>query len=386
MIKAETAISSAFKIEISDDLNAILPDWHRLEEEGQLTPFQTRAWLIPFYQKLAPRLKAVPFFIIVRDGLGQPVMLFPLCKRKLFGFTLVEFADLGVSDYNAPLLSKTYDISASEWRELWPRILRHIKGCSLLRFKKMPHFIEGSRNPLVHFSEKTSAMDVACWGFKLPQSISDYTSFMLTKSFAKELAKKKRRIAKEGEIRYADVEAHERLNLFDVLMRQRQARCDELGRSNSLAKTPYQHFYQSVISDPDQTLVDLDAMTINDEVVATLFALNHRGALHVIMSTFDGNKWKSLSLGNLLMLYAVERSVARGMNFFDLTIGDESYKQNFGAVPSPLFSTLQPLSPVGFAAAWALTAATTLRRSWRRLVSHSTTLRSARIAANESAE
>jgi CelD/BcsL family acetyltransferase involved in cellulose biosynthesis len=107
--------ASNFNIEISDDISAVQSDWERLETEGVLTPFQTGAWLLPFYSVLAPRLNATPVFVLVRDKLNRhPVMLLPLCARHRYGITIIEFADLGVSDYNAPIIAKTFDPSPSE--------------------------------------------------------------------------------------------------------------------------------------------------------------------------------------------------------------------------------------------------------------------------------
>ncbi|MCI4678585.1 hypothetical protein K9U39_15745 [Rhodoblastus acidophilus] len=77
-------------------------DWDRPEEDGLPTPLQTRARIHPFYREWAPRLKAKPVFVLVRDKSSREAMMPPpLCARRFQGVTLAQFADLGVSDYAA---------------------------------------------------------------------------------------------------------------------------------------------------------------------------------------------------------------------------------------------------------------------------------------------
>ncbi|MBN9013007.1 MAG: cellulose biosynthesis protein CelD, partial [Rhizobiales bacterium] len=63
-------------------------------------------WLDAIYQKLVPHLKVDPLIVTVRDAAdGRLVMLLPLVRRRHRGLRTIEFADLGVSDYVAPVAS-----------------------------------------------------------------------------------------------------------------------------------------------------------------------------------------------------------------------------------------------------------------------------------------
>jgi CelD/BcsL family acetyltransferase involved in cellulose biosynthesis len=92
-----------------------------------------------------------------------------------------------------------------------------------------------------------------------------------------------------------------------------------------------------------------------------MLSLRHGDATYVIMTTFEGGDWKSASLGNVLIREAVERNIGDGVRYFDLTIGDEAYKRDFGARRMPLYSIVRPLSLAGVALAAGVKAATKLR-------------------------
>lgn len=368
----DAKIDSRLAVEVSGDLAAVEADWARLEEDGLLTPFQTRAWLVPFYRELAPRLKATPLFIVVRDkASGEPMLLLPLCTRRSWGVRIVRFADLGVSDYNAPILAKGFAPTLEQWRGLWRGIMAAIGFGAVIRFQNMPRMIAGRINPLTLDDRLLAPMEIASWGFALPTSAAAYRTRILASSFVKEMAKKSRRVAKRGEVEFVPATTLEDRRLaFDILTRQRQERCAEMGRMNMLSIDAYHRFYQAAVVESEDGHARLFLLKVAGEVVGVIFALVHDNAFHVIMSTFEGGDWKSCSLGNVLIMTSIEHCIAQGFAFYDLTIGNEGYKQHFGATPMPLYSVLRPLIPFGAPIASALTFAFAVRKTFRTWFEH----------------
>jgi CelD/BcsL family acetyltransferase involved in cellulose biosynthesis len=338
-----------FEIRITGDVGEILEDWKGLESQALSTPFQTQAWLLPLYESLAPALNAKPLFALVSEkSRGRPVMLLPLCVRRRHGVRVIEFADLGVSDYNAPLIAPDFELAPQSWTALWRKILRLLSRGSILHFEKMPPRIGERPNPLVAYSPKARKMEVASWGVSLPASFAEYDSHVLHQTFARELARKGRRVGRRGTVDYALAQtAAEKRAVFDILARQRQARCDEMGRPNILAERAYRQFYEAVAVESPIGLATLGRLRVGSETVGTVLSLNHRGASYVLMSTYQGGDWKSCSLGNVVIQSAVKHSIEQRVGYFDLTIGNEGYKQHFGATPSPLYALMQPLNPLG---------------------------------------
>jgi CelD/BcsL family acetyltransferase involved in cellulose biosynthesis len=362
-LRPQTA-QGAYDIEIGRELAAVEADWRELETDGALTPFQSLAWLAPLYRVLTPRMSATPLFVLLRDKrTRRPLLLLPLCLRRRYGFNFLEFADFGVCDYNAPILAKDFDPSPNEWNALWDRVLIRLKdAASVMRLQKLPQRVGGRANPLSH-DNFAAAMSVGAWGVELPETTDRYDNEILTPTFRKELAKKLRRVAKRGKIEWVTATTgEERVAAFNALLRQRQARCDEMGRHNVLSESAFRDFYDALTSDPSTaSLVRLNALNVGGESVASMLSLRHGDATYVIMTTFEGGDWKSASLGNVLIREAVERNIGDGVRYFDLTIGDEAYKRDFGARRMPLYSIVRPLSLAGVALAAGVKAATKLR-------------------------
>ena len=362
------ATQHGFVVEVSHDVAAVEDDWARLESEGILTPFQTRACLHPLYAILAAGLRAKPLFVVVRDRqTSRPAMLLPLCSRRRLGLKMVEFADLGASDYNAPLLSRDFNPSPGEWQALWREISRRLTGGSILRLQKMPATIEGRANPLVA-GQASRPMSVGAWSIDLPATLRDYDEHVLTPTFRRELAKKERRLAKRGPVVFfTATTVADRRRVFEVLTRQRQIRCDEMGRRNDLGDPLVRRFRDALVeADAAASPIRLSALQVGNDIVATMFALDHRGARHVVMTTFEGGQWKSCSPGSILTHKAIERCLAEGIRAFDLTIGDECYKRDFGTTRQPLYSYTKPLTAFGFIIGGGVRGAVWLRQAWAR--------------------
>lgn len=83
--------------------------------------------------------------------------------------------------------------------------------------------------------------------------------------------------------------------------------------------------------------------------IATSFGLT-RGKAHLsVMPTFAVGDWSRYRPGMLMFDAMLEDFGPRTdfQGYFDFTIGDEPYKQRFGATGSPLYETMVPRSLKG---------------------------------------
>jgi CelD/BcsL family acetyltransferase involved in cellulose biosynthesis len=346
---AETA-SRRYTVSVDFDLTAISPQWRELESNGGLTPFQTQAWLLPWYQIVAPAHGILPIFVTVRDVIsGRPMMLLPLCLRRERGIVTIKFPDCGVSDYNSPLLSPNFQPSANEFEALWNDISRALPRADLISFEKMPEFIGNRLNPMVRLTGSRS-MRVRAWGFDLPKSRAEYDK-SLKYTVRKRLRRNCRKFELEGPVRFvraiSEVQARE---IFKVLRQQRWERCVELGRHDILSEPAFFRFYESVIFDNwTKRFGVLSALIVGEEIAATLFALNHRGRYLILIHCFETGRWDPNSPGIAAINRAITDQIEAGATYFDLTVGNEIYKLQFGVTEHFLYSREQGLSLLGLA-------------------------------------
>ncbi len=94
-----------------------------------------------------------PLIAIIYDAKsGDQAVLLPLICRLHRGIRIVEFADMDITDYNAPMLGaaapRDPEAACALWGDLMAALRRMTGGADLLRFRKMPVKIAGRPNPL----------------------------------------------------------------------------------------------------------------------------------------------------------------------------------------------------------------------------------------------
>src|SRR4249920_325508 len=98
------AISRAtgYRVELAADWNQAVARWNDINPS---TPFQHPQWYAAWYDAFAIADGVEPLIAIVTDGAtGEQAALLPLIRRRQQNISIVEFADLDLTDYNAPIL------------------------------------------------------------------------------------------------------------------------------------------------------------------------------------------------------------------------------------------------------------------------------------------
>src|SRR5690606_14271181 len=68
--------------------------------------------------------------------------------RSVGALQVVEFADLNMTDFNAPLLGPASPRTQADASEAWKSVKRALPSCDVVRFTKMPPMIDTRPNPL----------------------------------------------------------------------------------------------------------------------------------------------------------------------------------------------------------------------------------------------
>jgi CelD/BcsL family acetyltransferase involved in cellulose biosynthesis len=98
--------SNTFDIAIEQGFDFLSPDYAELFDNSAATAFQHPLWLDTLYTRLASHVGATPLVVVVRHrATGALAMVLPLLRIRRGPIRTVEFADLRVSDYLAPVCS-----------------------------------------------------------------------------------------------------------------------------------------------------------------------------------------------------------------------------------------------------------------------------------------
>ncbi len=221
---------SPFRIEATQDLEAAEPAWNELEAAG--SAFQSRAWLAPWYEFIAPSVRAEPLFVTVRDrATGRPLAFFPFCVRRRWGVKVVEFPDLGVTDYNAPIFAPGVEFSDEQLAALWAEVRLAVPGADLFLFDKVPEALYGRPLPFARLAW-LRPMELRCWTIELPADREDYDKTVLRSKDRKEQRRKRRNLVEKlGEPTLVEATTREQaVEFFDTLKSMRAERFRRQGR------------------------------------------------------------------------------------------------------------------------------------------------------------
>src|SRR4029453_17860877 len=128
-----------FDVGIENELDFSSNEYARLFAGSSATAFQHPIWLESIYAKLAPASGAKRLVIAVRArASGELAMVLPLLRIRRGPIRTVEFADLRVSDYIAPICSQSAFSELLGDDAACREIQRLLQPFDLLRIPKLP--------------------------------------------------------------------------------------------------------------------------------------------------------------------------------------------------------------------------------------------------------
>ncbi|RXG94674.1 GNAT family N-acetyltransferase [Bradyrhizobium zhanjiangense] len=359
--------SSTFDIAIEQAFDFLSPEYADLFDNSAATAFQHPVWLHSLYTRLASHAGATPLIVVVRHRTTRALaMVLPLLRIRRGPIRTVEFADLRVSDYLAPVCSPTIfsQLLADESACAELRGLLH--PFDLLRMTKIPD----GRLPIENLlaAPRRVSMDTNAYATVLVAPFEQWRASAMDRSYQKELAKKYRQLQKKGALSFSCCnDTASTLDALEVMKKLRGPRFQSQGDGDLLQRPEYFDFYSEVALRGLGSFVRLYAMKMDGDVIAAVLGLCHRGTYHVIMSAFDIAGYKSQSLGALMFEQVARDCIERGDQMLDFTIGDEPYKKLFGGQPSPMWAVTQAGSTAGAVALFALKQAPWLKLAVKRM-------------------
>jgi CelD/BcsL family acetyltransferase involved in cellulose biosynthesis len=357
----------AFDVRIENAFDFLSDEYAALFNDSAATAFQHPLWLHGLYNKLAPRVGAKPLIVVVRDrASGTPAMLLPLLRLRRGPIRSVEFADLRVSDYLAPVCTTKVFSDLLQDEKACLEIRRLVKPFDLLRMPKLPD----GRLPLENLlsAPRRVAMDTNAYSTVLFAPFEQWRANALERSYQKELAKKWRQLQKKGALSFSCCDdAASIAEAMELMKKLRGPRFQAQGDGDLLQRPEYFDFYSEVAARGLNSFVRLYVMKMEGQVIAAVLGLHHADSLLVIMSAFDIAGYKNQSLGALTFEQVARDCIERGDRILDFTIGDESYKRLFGAKPSPMWTVTQAGSVAGSVALLALKQAPWIKLAAKRM-------------------
>ncbi|KJC58254.1 hypothetical protein UP10_25185 [Bradyrhizobium sp. LTSPM299] len=359
-----TSRATGFRVELLSDWAEAAARWGAFDPS---TAFQHPQWYASWYRAFAGVTGVDPLIAIVTDAAtGERAVLLPLIRRQQGSIRIVEFADLELTDYNAPLFGPAAPRDAATARRLWralrSALCKSAGGADLIRLRKMPEKLDGRVNPL-------ALLDAAgvCPANGNPVFTGDdYDAwrYTLEKTVRKELERSWRVFTRDPSAGFRiAADAAEALKILAITELQQGSRMEGLGLNFFLNDETCSAFYRDLVRDGIACgYAVVTALTAGEDVVATLLGIRTGARYVMIRISNAGDKWSNCSPGRLI----IERTMAAlhqdGVREFDFSIGNYAYKRRFGPMRMPLVDLGASLSWRGWPHALRDRAVLMLRR------------------------
>jgi CelD/BcsL family acetyltransferase involved in cellulose biosynthesis len=321
-----------FKIDFVEDWKQAASCW---SADGQETAFQHPLWFDAWYSAF----KGVsPLIAIVADAAtGRKIALVPLIRRVRHGVRIVEFADLNVTDYNAPVLRAGVAFDLAEARAICKALVAELRkvpgGVDLVRLRKMPGRIAGGINPLALLGREGSSS----LNGNIIETGDDFETYR-TSIKRIQMPRYWRVFSRIPGAAFRMVgSVDEALKTVDVMDAQQGARMHKLDLEFVLNDDVHGGFYRDLVRRGlSQGFVVVSELTCDEAVVATMLGIRHGDYFAVLRISNAGARWSHCSPSKLV----VERTMAalheQGVRRFDFSVGNYAFKRRFGATQIPL--------------------------------------------------
>ena len=342
---------SVGRIDVHEDAAAADAAWATLEAACPGSVYQTRRFLLPWLAAFAGPLGITPMLIVAHDAAGAPVAFLPFGVREQGPFLVAEFLGGKDSNANMGLFSPAYDFSRDDLVSLLRAAAAKARlSPDIFRLANQPERWEDRPNPLDIFPHQASASFLH--GARLSADSAAFFKARLSKDAAKKLRKKRQKLEGIGTVAHvvARDEATAR-RVLDAFFEQKLARFREKNIESVFETAEARAFMESAalagLADGAPAL-QLHALTLDDRIIATYGGGAHRGRLHLMVNSFDGDvEIARCSPGDLLLQSIIEKACAEGLTGFDLGIGEARYKDSWCDESVAMFDSIMPVSAKG---------------------------------------
>jgi CelD/BcsL family acetyltransferase involved in cellulose biosynthesis len=308
------------------------------------TAFQHPLWLDRLYSRLMPALGAEPLVITARHAAdGRLAMVLPLVRRRRGTMRVIEFADLRVSDYAAPVCNAATFESILHDKRACEAVRKLLKPYDLLRIRKLGE----TALPLERLmgTSPRSPLGMSAHAVKLYGPYAEWRNDSIESSYRKELDKKHRQLSRKGELRFDCSRDPEVIKAaFHAMRDYRESRF----RDDLLQDPVYFEFYlETALRGTEAGFSRTYVLSLDGRPIAVVWGLAHGNQFLILMGGFDLAAFKNQSIGALTFGEIARDCIERGDTALDFTIGDESYKSLFGAQPTSMWMISAAGSPLG---------------------------------------
>lgn len=356
---------SPVSVTVLSSFEAAQAPWRQLTAHGIATPYQCFELLHAWQAEVGVHSGVKPFIIVGTRQDGSPAFLLPMGRSIRRPLNILHFLGGKHVNFNLGLWDRqaAASISRPEVEAIVGRVAQE-HGIDLVALYRQPVTWDGIGNPLAQLAPKPSE---PCARLDLTPAKGDARATVLAPAIkSNHLRSKERKLAKLENYRYfVASKPAEVTRILDVFTTDKAAHLAAQGLPNVFAEPGVMEFIRTASNarlTEGRPAIEIHAIEAEGEIIAMFAGACDGRRFSCMFNTYTNGPHARQSPGLVLLVNMIANCAERGVEIFDLGVGQATYKTLFCNEPEPLVDTFVPTSALGRLAANAFGAAAGAKR------------------------
>jgi CelD/BcsL family acetyltransferase involved in cellulose biosynthesis len=348
---AARVVTSIVHVEVAQDPLAVGSAWAELEAVAPVSAYQSRAFLIPWLETIGASRGIEPLFILGRDRQDRAIALLCLGIERHGPFRVASFLGGKDSNLNLGLFHPNVAILPADLAFLFETAARSLGAATphLFVLKNQPYEWRDTPNPLALLPHQLSPSFAYMTRLRLDGA--HFITDKLSKDARKKLRKKEARLAEIGPIAVLTNDTPATTSaILNAFLAEKISRCEAQAFDVDFGAPAMRRFLEK-LSMPHEgrpPWLELHALAAGDRIVATYAGAMQDKHFSCMLNSFDTDpEIAKTSPGNLLLMRLIAEKCDKGLESFDLGIGEARYKESYCDIAVPLFDVVVPVTIAG---------------------------------------
>jgi CelD/BcsL family acetyltransferase involved in cellulose biosynthesis len=367
LLALKSAVNPAVRarVEILTQFGKAEPLWRELVQQGAIcSRYQHYSWMSGWWDHIGSISKASPHVTVLRDDAGKPVILLPLVRKKVGSLHVGFFMGGKHTNFNLPVWHPEHLKQQASGLNALLNGLRNGPRLDLLVLLNQPATWQGVANPMLLAPHREAAS--RAYAGELQSDFEALLKERMGSNSRKKLRQKERQLAALGPVAFQRARTPAEIDLvLAAFFQQKGARMREQGLSNAFDAECVKEFTRAAAHEIDsgtnEPVIELYALSVGDTIIATFGGIVAGGRFSGMFNSIAGAEFRNYSPGELLLANVIRMCCERGLDKFDLGIGDAAYKQVYCKDAEALYDSVIPITAAGQVAAPFWRAGLTLK-------------------------
>lgn len=318
-----------------DSFRALKDEWNALlENSSNNTLFLCWEWMFHYYTHMCEDQEL--FLLLVRNDKGELKGIAPFILREERIITKKIFLELIAQRYSYYVgIISNNDNREDVYREIFGYLFANRKSWDLINIIHLSNHEKFKMHLKNHSKEYgylcRETIKDPCKVVRLTRSFNEYMS-SLSKDISKKVKYYLRSINRDFgvEVSLPDDEVS-LLASWRKFLELHESRVHSKGGKTVLSNKAFQDFYYSIAHAAYQEgNLRLTALKLDDEIAAVLFGIVWNKTFYFLNIGY--REFSKYSLGLVLPVLCIEKSIESGLEYFDFMGGGGDYKEKLGGV------------------------------------------------------